>query len=181
LQLRTETRQGAKGCREGSNEISSCIKEGNFLFEGLLVSSYVRTLFHGTNWLIIFHTLLFSLSCLSVSLSVFRGPYSTLSFWILCCFLQRFFLSFRCLVFMLSTQDTGYMIPELTSFEEWLKRKCLDTTITWTANLNNFLPYFNCILTTVLILRIVTLILCNSNFNNVQNSYHVSWSKICTC
>jgi hypothetical protein len=28
-----------RGCRKSSNEILSCIKEGNFIFEGILVSS----------------------------------------------------------------------------------------------------------------------------------------------
>jgi hypothetical protein len=66
------------------------------------------------------------------------------------------------------------MILELTSFEETLKRRCLDTEITSTKNLNNIITYFNCILTTILVLGIVTFILYNNNFNNVRNYYHVS-------
>jgi len=44
----------------------------------------------------------------------------------------------RCLVFgirytLALTHDTGYLIPELTSFEERLKIGCLDATIISTA------------------------------------------------
>jgi len=43
--------------------------------------------------------------------------------------------------FIQGTQGNGYLIPELTSFEERSKRGCLDATITSTVHYNNF-TYF---------------------------------------
>jgi hypothetical protein len=57
------------------------------------------------------------------------------------------------------------MIPELTAFEKsW-------NTDVWTQQLyqqqNSLIPYFKCILTTTLILKIVTSKNHNNKFNNV--------------
>jgi hypothetical protein len=59
------------------------------------------------------------------------------------------------------------LVPEIISFEEKLKRRCLDTTITSTKKYNNVIMYFNCILTTILILRNVTF-----NINNNNNNFN---------
>jgi len=40
-------------------------------------------------------------------------------------------------------------MPELSSYEEKLKPKHVDATITCTTNYNNFILYFNCSLSTI--------------------------------
>jgi len=61
---------------------------------------------------------------------------------------------------MSSTLDTVYLIPELATFEERMKRRCFDATIISTEKIILY-----CVLTMILILITVTFSHQNNYFN----------------